>query len=506
MTLQPEINICIVQPPGYIHSMAFLEVARYFQALVARCGLSSVIKKNWIAPHQLNIIVGGHLLRDASNVPADAVIFNSEQLPEKEGWFQTDTYGQLLKTRQVWDYSQANLDCIDNDRKSKVSFLHCEELRTIAREPEKDIDLLFYGSVNDRRKGIIEDLMAAGVRVATLAGIYGPERDAVMARARAVLNLHIFDAQIFQQVRCFYPLINGIPVVSEDYRAGSAPPAYEDVLFLSGKTPMAVYAAKLLKNHAKFAKLAEAKLEEFRRCDPLPEFSAALEAALAAHRRAGRSPAGSTPKKINLGSGKDYRPGYLNIDVNPSVGADLILDLSQRLDLPHAITSPSLGKIRLETGAFSEIIANDVLEHVRDLPTLMTQCLELLETGGRFAINVPYELSCGAWQDPTHVRAFNENSWLYFTDWFWYLGWFRHRFEVVELTYVLSDLGKGLQAGGTAGAEIIRTPRAVDSMNLVLVKRETSPEERQIARAYSPDFHLDSRSEDVLPKGVAKCQ
>ena len=28
------------------------------------------------------------------------------------------------------------------------------------------------------------------------------------------------------------------------------------------------------------------------------------------------------------------------------------------------------------------------------------------------------------------VRAMNENSWLYYRDWFWYLGWFEHRFAV----------------------------------------------------------------------------
>ena len=54
--------------------------------------------------------------------------------------------------------------------------------------------------------------------------------------------------------------------------------------------------------------------------------------------------------------------------------------------------------------------------------------LALLKDGGRFEIEVPYERALTAWQDPTHVRAMNEKSWLYYTDWFWYLGWFEHRF------------------------------------------------------------------------------
>jgi len=43
----------------------------------------------------------------------------------------------------------------------------------------------------------------------------------------------------------------------------------------------------------------------------------------------------------------------------------------------------------------------------------MTNCLKLLRVGGVFKILVPYDLSYGAWQDPTHIRAFNERSWLY---------------------------------------------------------------------------------------------
>jgi predicted SAM-dependent methyltransferase len=51
-------------------------------------------------------------------------------------------------------------------------------------------------------------------------------------------------------------------------------------------------------------------------------------------------------------------------------------------------------------------LANDVLEHLPDLRTAMTSCLELLREGGRLHVRVPYDLSHGAWQDPTHVRGY----------------------------------------------------------------------------------------------------
>jgi hypothetical protein len=96
----------------------------------------------------------------------------------------------------------------------------------------------------------------------------------------------------------------------------------------------------------------------------------------------------------------------------------------------------------------------------------MTNCKDLLVEGGEFHIHVPYDLSLGAWQDPTHVRAFNENSWLYYTDWHWYLGW-KDKFVVKELQLIKSKLAEEMNISD----QMLRIlPRMVDSMKVVLVK------------------------------------
>ena len=82
-------------------------------------------------------------------------------------------------------------------------------------------------------------------------------------------------------------------------------------------------------------------------------------------------------------------------------------------------------------------------------------------------IHVPYDLSHGAWQDPTHVRAFNEKSWVYYCEWAWYLGWMGSRFELMHLEMRLSEYGASLKLPQD---ELMRLPRAVDSMYLVLKK------------------------------------
>ena len=82
------------------------------------------------------------------------------------------------------------------------------------------------------------------------------------------------------------------------------------------------------------------------------------------------------------------------------------------------------------------------------------------------------------------MRAFNERSWLYYTDWHWYLGWTEARFDMREMGMKLSAVGEALRQRGVAGDELFRVPRAVDEMQVVLVKRLCSEAETQQASAY----------------------
>lgn len=170
------------------------------------------------------------------------------------------------------------------------------------------------------------------------------------------------------------------------------------------------------------------------------------------------------PRSLNLGSGKDFLQDCVNADIQASKKPDWVLDITQ---VPWGETiSTRFGNIKVEKGMFDRIIANDVLEHIPDLVTAMTNCKDLLTKGGRFDIHVPYDLSLGAWQDPTHVRAFNENSWLYYTEWHWYIGW-EDKFRLTELKFVKSELAQEMNVED----KMLRVlPRMIDSMQVTLVK------------------------------------
>ena len=220
-----------------------------------------------------------------------------------------------------------------------------------------------------------------------------------------------------------------------------------------------------------------AGLERFRASDPIEAY-ADLLAFATGFRGEDRKRQGSAPwrpDRLNLGSGKDYQAGWLNIDIVERAQPDLLLDLAQPLPLPHAATSVTHGPVLLEEASLDVINANNVLEHVPDLPALMGNCLRLLKQGGELRIEVPYEAAVTAWQDPTHVRALNENSWIYYCEWFWYLGWFEHRFELGDSHWLDLDLRPCAKERAAF-------------MRVVLRKVETTLRERTLARMMQADF------------------
>lgn len=489
--LKPAINVCLLQPPGYIHALALLEAAEYVTEKCCCAGYSAVLSKNRIAASGLNIIFGAHINPAKNPVfPPNTVIFNTEQIPEKSVWINTE-YKQCLDRHFVWDYSNANLALL-HDRTQRVDFFHVDRLSRITLSGQREFDLVFYGSMNPRRKAILEKLVSRGLKIQTIFGLYGAERDFHLGKARAVLNLHFYDAQIFQQIRAFYALSNSLPVISENFPEDSAPSLYRDVIFTPGSERFEDFAERLLGQNERFESESRTKIELFHASADNAEFDRILEktadAVLSSNAVASPVRLLQVPERISLYGGQDYRPGYLNVASSPEANPDLVLDLSGPLNFPVSVKSPTYGNITLEKNSIKHIIAVDILSKVSQLPLLMSNCLRLLREGGQFTVVVPHELSLGAWQNPAHVRAFNENSWLYYTQRFWCLGWFEYCFDCTETNLDLSEHGKLLVGKGVSKDEVLRTPRAVNSMSVVLTKRKTTPEEKTLARAHSANF------------------
>ncbi len=232
--------VVVVQPPGYPHSAAFREVAQTVLHGLRRMGQDAVLASEPV-PGRRAIVLGSNLLpAHPLPLPRDAVLYNLEQVDSGSGWM-TPALLELFRRHEVWDYSARNAARspeIGLPAPRVVPLGYVPELTRIAPAVE-DVDVLFYGSVNERRARVLEGLRSRGLRVEAVFGVYGDVRDRLVARSKVVLNLHYYEAKVFEVVRVSYLLANRRCVVSErgadaseerEYEGGVAFAAFEDLV------------------------------------------------------------------------------------------------------------------------------------------------------------------------------------------------------------------------------------------------------------------------------------
>jgi SAM-dependent methyltransferase len=107
-------------------------------------------------------------------------------------------------------------------------------------------------------------------------------------------------------------------------------------------------------------------------------------------------------KVLELGCGKKKLPFSYGVDIKDYQGVDEVLDLNV--------------KMPFKDESFNVVISNQVLEHISELNTLMSESYRVLDNGGIFVATVPYFRSSWSVIDPTHVRCFSINTMDYFVD------------------------------------------------------------------------------------------
>jgi predicted SAM-dependent methyltransferase len=108
--------------------------------------------------------------------------------------------------------------------------------------------------------------------------------------------------------------------------------------------------------------------------------------------------------KLNLGCGYNHIQGYVNIDNRPEVHPDLLCDVLE--GLPYG------------DNTVDEVLAQDFLEHIPigKVIGVMENIWRVLKIDGMFESVTPSTDGRGAFQDPTHVSFWNQNSWLYYSE------------------------------------------------------------------------------------------
>lgn len=93
------IRIVLVQPEGYAHAGALSELVETLLYGLNALGIPVDFALNEYASGATNLVVGAHLLDAAglAALPADAILYNSEQIDEASGWMQPAYLAALQK-------------------------------------------------------------------------------------------------------------------------------------------------------------------------------------------------------------------------------------------------------------------------------------------------------------------------------------------------------------------------------------------------------------------------
>ncbi|PLW95191.1 MAG: hypothetical protein C0592_00590 [Marinilabiliales bacterium] len=106
-------------------------------------------------------------------------------------------------------------------------------------------------------------------------------------------------------------------------------------------------------------------------------------------------------QKLNLGCGTDIKEGWVNLDVSPLEGVDVVHDVNT-LPLPF------------EDELFDYILCQDILEHIEYIPVLK-ELHRIMKKGGIIEIRVPHFTSRINYIDPTHKKRFSIETFDFFT-------------------------------------------------------------------------------------------
>lgn len=276
-----QFSIWIVKTPIYWHTgMIVGELARSLQAAFEELGYKNTpIVDQASEIKGCGIVLCSNLLPSISEtLPSRLILYNHEQVQQNSPWMTTG-HIELFRKFPIWDYSGLNMKNLEKKGISNTTLCRIGYMPVLSHiSPQnEDIDVLFYGTLNRRRETILDQLKKAGLKVHVASAVYGDELDNLIARAKIVINIHFYEAKVFEIVRVSYLLANRKCVVSErgaddDLEA----PLSQGVSFVEYKDLVAT-CLSLLEQPKKRRAMAEKGFESFKNISQTETLKDAIE-------------------------------------------------------------------------------------------------------------------------------------------------------------------------------------------------------------------------------------
>lgn len=107
--------------------------------------------------------------------------------------------------------------------------------------------------------------------------------------------------------------------------------------------------------------------------------------------------------KLDIGCGSNRQPNFVGMDIRKVKGVDIVHDVQKT---PYPIPKESC----------LMVLMSHLWEHIEPKyrMSVMDEIWRIMKPEGQLLISVPYYLSFGAYQDPTHYPCPNEATFTYF--------------------------------------------------------------------------------------------
>lgn len=482
---------------------AFHECMMFCYYGLKSLGYETTLLKS-LDPEAINILFGAHESNwhSLSAQAPHIIIYNWEQVSPEVQWFNLAYFRQLLNT-QVWDYNTKNISALQKAGVYHIEHVplgYCPEMSEIPlptrlidhtlqpteSQPEaveQDIDVLFYGSISPRRKQTLDAIRARGLKVVSTETkqVSGKERADLIARAKVVLNIHYYETVgIFEIVRVSYLLANHKAVVSELSLQTDIEPDIKEAIVSGSLDELPELCWQLVHDDARRAALERKGFEIFSKRNAAAILKPVVDKYITNLNSKPAAPIFPPPPKLlNIGAGSNWRFDAVNIDKREDFSPDIMLDLNFPIPFDQSLPSWRFGPTSLTHGSFTKIIANNVFQCSNDFVQMLTNCLDLLEEGGVLELEVPYDLSYGAWSIANTQRTFNERTWEKLLENWWQYGWETHRFECFNQSFlIVNSYGfEVLDANNQDWGAALKIPRAIDAIRVFLRKRRLTADE-----------------------------
>jgi len=102
----------------------------------------------------------------------------------------------------------------------------------------------------------------------------------------------------------------------------------------------------------------------------------------------------TTDKRLHLACGRTILPSWVNLDMMPGDGVDVVADVDRCSEVP----------LSFENDSFAEFLASQLFEHLRNPLPFMQELHGIAKPGAKAVFRVSYGSSDDAMEDPTHVR------------------------------------------------------------------------------------------------------